>query len=148
MDQCLPYQLPNKILQDKFTALLLQSDLAAIRQASKPLYHLSTRVLYRRTTLVKQSQLVKCSKTLVGSNFHAEMVHEFVIDIPRSAYVSRIDLLLSMIRLQVLKSTLKCLCFLRVLVCKYLMSRTGLEKAAIDVNLTFTFLRILRLGHT
>ena len=86
MDQCLLYQLPDEILQDKFMVLLAQSDLAAIRQASKLLYNLSTRVLYRRITLAKPSQLVKCCKTVMDAKFRVEMVHEFWIDIRRSAY--------------------------------------------------------------
>jgi hypothetical protein len=84
MDQCFLYKLPNEILQDKLMVLLPKSDLAAIHRASTLLYDLSTRALYRRISLTKSSQLVRCCKTLVGTNFRVEVVHEFVIDIPRS----------------------------------------------------------------
>jgi hypothetical protein len=84
MDQCILYQLPNEILQDKLMVILSQSDLAAIRQASTLLYDLSTRALYRRIYLTRPSQVVKCCKTLVDTKFHVEVTHEFVIDIPRS----------------------------------------------------------------
>ena len=86
MNQCRLYRLPNEILQDKLMVLLPQSDLAVIRRASKLLYDLSTRALYRRITLVKPSALVKCCKALMDENFRVEMVHEFWINIPRSAY--------------------------------------------------------------
>ena len=85
MDQCFLYQLPNEILQDKVMVLLPQSDLAVIRRTSTLLYDLSTRALYRRISVTKPSQLVKCCKTLVDTKLRVEMVHEFVIDILRSA---------------------------------------------------------------
>jgi hypothetical protein len=156
MDQCLLYQLPNEILQDKLMALLPQTNLAAIRQASRLLHDLSTRVLYRRITLVKPSQFVKCCKVLMDTKFHVELVHEFVVNFLRFAHIvlaillrrltllSRVDLLPSMIRL--LMGTLKCLCFLRLLYVQ-IKPHNGIQ-AVVDACLTFPYLRSLGLGRT
>jgi hypothetical protein len=84
-NKCFLYDLPDEILHDQIVHMLPQSDLAALRRASKLFYDFSTRPLYRRISLTKLPQLVKCCKTLTNPNFNAaELVHAFMIDIPKS----------------------------------------------------------------